>query len=101
MSRIITISSNEEILEVDLAEEVVREISNIDFDKNKKIFTSSQNEHLIDKSIFEKAEKLYYKKLQKRREQQLEEKLKSSGYKIEKIKKDGKIKIVAKQRIYA
>ena len=105
MSRKITIRSTKQILEKDLALEVVSEMLknnqfNLKYDINKQVFISEQIDDHIDKSILDEAEKLYYLKVQKRREEQLESKLKKNGYIVEKIKQDGKIKIIAKQRIY-
>ena len=103
MSRIIKIKS-ELIEEIDLAQEVITEINqnSLSFDTEQKCFVNQQYNDYAYNTI-KKAEKLYYKKIQYRNMQIVEDALKKNGYSTEKmdIKENNSKKIVAVQRVYA
>jgi uncharacterized membrane protein len=117
MSRRVVIKSPAVLSEQDLAEEVVAELRrqgarNLMYDAQERKFANEQYDDVCDETL-QKAERLYGLKVNQRREEQLRhqqqlaetliENLKKNGYKDQKIEKqpDGKIKIVAKQYVYA
>lgn len=105
MSRIITIKSNE-IIEIDLANEVIEEMreqghSRLTFNEESKQFTNQQYDDIKNNTI-DMAMQLYGSKLQELNLTKAEGKLKKNGYKTRReIEKTGEIKIIAEQNIYA
>lgn len=101
MSRIIKIFS-EQIEEVDLATEVVKELglASLKFNKEKQCFENQQYDDISNNTI-QKAENLYYEKRITRNTALVQEALKKSKYKVTLNKENNKTKIVAVQRVYA
>lgn len=105
MSRWIEIKS-EQVLEIDLAQEVVDELQiqgcrNLKFDQQNHTFTNQQYDD-IENNTIAKAMQLYGMKLQEFHLLKVEKNLKNKGYLTNrKQQKDGKVKIVAVQRVYA
>lgn len=105
MSRRITIKSSVEILEPDLAKEVVEEmrregVYSLTFDEQRRAFSNQQYDDIKDNSILH-AERRYGLKLQEYSAKLATERLKKRGYSVKTVKEGDKIKIVAKQRVYA
>ena len=105
MSRKVLIKS-EELAEVEIALKVVSELqarghSKLIYDEQKNKFINEQWDDIADSTI-KKAVKSYGLKLQELNASKTEEKLKKEGYVTSrKTQEDGKIKIIAKQRVYA
>lgn len=101
MSRRIVVKS-EQIEETDLALEVIEELQmhSLRFNKENCRFENLQDEHAADKAI-KTATKLYYQKRVLKNTRNITEALEKAGYKSTQKEVDGKIKIVAVQRVYA
>ncbi|MGR3913476.1 MAG: hypothetical protein OD918_02950 [Gammaproteobacteria bacterium] len=105
MSRKITITS-EALLDVEAAREVVAEMraqghSDLSYDEETKQFVNAQWDDVADDTVPE-AVRCYGLKVQERMASQTEQRLQAQGYATSrKVQGDGKIKIIAKQRVYA
>ncbi len=107
MSRIVTIRS-ELVAEVDLAEEVVKELKansgilarSLTYNKRNKCFQSLVQEE-NDDALIRLAEKLYYAKRRERNIKKVDMALKKSKYRTKIKVENNKTKIVAVQRVYA
>ncbi|MBA5249882.1 MAG: hypothetical protein FE834_10220 [Gammaproteobacteria bacterium] len=101
MSRRITVKSKE-VLEVDIANEVVREMqhSTLTYDQQQQKFLNQEWDDVANNTM-QKAMQLYDIKLQEYQATKIEEKCKEQGYITSRKEENGKIKIIAKQRIYA
>lgn len=105
MSRIVTIKSTSEIVEKDIAEDVVAELRAqgkhaLAYDEQAKCFTDQQYDDRTDSTVAE-AEHRYFVKLQQRVVEQAEKTFEASKYKIEKVREGNKIKLVARRPVYA
>ena len=105
MSRKVTITSAEEIVEVDLAEEVVKELRlpSLTFDSTQLRFANVQYDDDVGNSAIQRAERLYYDKRKQRNMEKVEAALRRRRYQVKKVhdKNTNKVKIVATQRVYA
>ncbi|SMN00166.1 hypothetical protein SPONN_1329 [uncultured Candidatus Thioglobus sp.] len=104
MSRRVIIKSKE-VLEVEIANEVVNEMhqqghTNLTYNQRENKFENQQWDDIKDEAI-KKAEKCYGLKLQEFNTTKIEGQLKKQGYGTRRETKDGKIKVIATQRVYA
>ena len=101
MSRRITVTSKE-IVEIDLAEEVVQELNqqSLTFNLEKMRFENRQYDDIRDTTI-QKAMGIYYKKLKQRNIEKVTAALKKHNYHVNMTDDSNATKIVAVQRVYA
>ena len=101
MSRRITVES-ELIQEVDLAEEVIKElrISSLSFDSQNNCFKNMQYDDIADNTL-SKAISLYYAKRRARNIKIVSEQLQKSRYSVDTKTTNNKTKIIGVQRVYA
>ena len=113
MSRMVTIKS-ELIEEIDLAQEVVRELNthSLSYNTQQRCFEVRYYDHMAIPTVrkqhddmvnpmIQKAEKLYYEKRRARNIKRVTEALEEAKYKTTTKVENNKTKIVAVQRVYA
>jgi len=103
MSRTITIKGTQEIKNIELANEVLKELNlrNIIIQNNQFIYRGSEHYKNERKKEIKKAEELYKEKYKNYLKDKILENAKNQGYKLKKeITQDNKIKLVLQKRVY-
>ena len=101
MSRRITVTSKE-VVEVDLAEEVVQEMGHpsLKFNLESRRFENRQYDDVRDTTI-QKAMRQYHQKLKQRNIEKATAALNRQGYQVKMVEDGSTTKFVAVQRVYA
>ncbi|WP_456480399.1 hypothetical protein [Nautilia sp.] len=100
MSRIVTIKGTQEIKNIELANEVIKELdlNNVSVQNNQFVYNWYDDYY---KNEIKKAEELYKEKYKNYLKEKILENAKNQGYKLKKeITQDNKIKLVLQKRVY-